>query len=74
MLMTPFWVNYNHHSTMQLKLPKNFSFRSQVQADGWMAGLKETYLILWKHVFKAHMRYPKYISRKEITFAVGHKV
>jgi len=74
MLMTPFWVNYNHHSTMQVKLPKNLSFRSQVQADGGIAGQKETYLILSKHVYKAQMRYTMDVSRKKITFAGGNKV
>jgi hypothetical protein len=45
MLMTPFWANYNYHLTMQVKPPKDPSFKSQVQEDSWMAGMEETHRI-----------------------------
>jgi hypothetical protein len=52
-LMTPIWANYSYHPTMQFKPPKNPSFRSQVQADSWMAGVEETHRILRENIIEA---------------------
>jgi len=40
-LMTPVWVNYNNHPTIQFKHPKDPNFCSQVQANLWMAGMEK---------------------------------
>lgn len=52
-LMTPLWANYNYHPTMQFKPHRDPSFRSQVQADLWMAGVEETYQILRENIITA---------------------
>jgi len=39
-LTTPFRANYNYHPTMQFKPPNDPSFRSQMQPDLLMAGIK----------------------------------
>jgi hypothetical protein len=72
--MTPFWANYNYHPTMQFKPPKHPSFRSQVQADSWMAGLEETQQILQENIIEVQEGETKYASGKEMIFAVGDKV
>jgi len=74
MLMTPVRANYNYHPTMQFKPPKDPSFRSQVQADLWMAGLEETHRILSENIIEAQERQTKYTGGKEMTFVVGDKV
>jgi hypothetical protein len=58
-LMTPFWGNYNHHSTMQYKPPKDPSFRPQWQADSWMAGGEETHGIHRGNIIDAPERHTK---------------
>jgi hypothetical protein len=73
-LMTPFWLNYNYHPTMQCKPPKDPSFRSQVHADSWMAGVEETHQIPWENIIEAQDQQTKYAGGKEMTFAVGDKV
>lgn len=52
-LMILFWANYNDHSTMQFQPPKESSFRLQVPADWWMAGMEETYRIFQQNIIQA---------------------
>jgi len=59
---------------MQFKPPEDPSFRSQVQADSWRAGMEETHQILWENIIEAQERETKHASGKETTFVVGDKV
>jgi hypothetical protein len=59
---------------MQFKPPKDPSFRSQVQADSWMAGMEETHRIVRENIIQAQERQTKYTSGKEVTFVVGDTV
>jgi len=73
MLMTPFWVNHNCHSTFQFRPPKDSSIMSHVQADLWMAGLEETHQILCMNIIEAQVWQTKSACGTEMTFAVGDK-
>jgi hypothetical protein len=73
-LMTPFWANYKYRPTMQFKSPNDPRFRSQVQADTWMAGVEETHRILRENIIEAQERYTNYAGAKEMTSEVGDKV
>jgi len=59
---------------MQFKCPKDPSFRWQVQAESWMAGVEETHQILQENIIKVQKRQPKYAGGKDMTFAVGDTV
>jgi hypothetical protein len=59
---------------MQFEPPKDPSFRSQVQADLWMAGMEETHRILWENIIEAQERQTKYAAGKEMALAVGDQV
>ena len=59
---------------MEFRPPKDLSFRWQVQADLWMAGVEETHQMLWENIIKAQQRQTKYASGNEMTLAVGDKV
>jgi len=72
--MTPFWANYNYHPMMQFKPPKDPSFRSQVQADSWMAGVEEMHRILRENIIQAQEQQTQYAGGNEMINAVGDKV
>jgi len=59
---------------MQFKPPMDLRFRSQVKADSWMAGMEETYGIIWEDIFQAQERQSMYARGREITFVVGNGV
>ena len=63
-LMTPFWANYNYHPTMQFKPPKDPSYRSQVQADSSMTGMKEADQMLRENIIEAQEWQTKYAGGK----------
>jgi len=73
-LMTPFWANYDYHPTVQFKPLKDPSFRSQVQADSWIAGMEETHRILRENIIEAQERQTQYAGGTVKTSAVGDKV
>jgi hypothetical protein len=73
--MTPFWANYDYHPVMQLKAPKQpSSLNSEIQADTFAAGLKETHQTLRKNLQEAQANQKMYAGGKEVIFKVGDKV
>jgi len=72
--MTPFWANYDYNPTMQIKPPKEPSFRSQIQADRWVEGLEETHRLLWENLEEAQARQSKYARGKDMIFKAREKV
>jgi hypothetical protein len=58
-LMTHYLPNYNYHPIMQFKPPKDPSFRLQVQAASWMAGVEETHRIVLENIIKDQERQTK---------------
>jgi hypothetical protein len=72
--MTPFWMNYKYHPTMQLKPPKDPCFSSQVQVDSWMADVEGTHEIFWEHIMESQERQTKYPGGHEMISEAEDKV